>query len=131
MQIKIPRLKSELIVANDITIPVYSEGRNCEFLVKMNHLVPNQQRGSYDYNYCKKCSYRGYTYRCLNCSDYIMHNLCVFDVDIKAGTKLIIDRYFIRNGSEEFDSVTFRYHRDKMKARFWLKLNDAEKIEFI
>lgn len=39
---------------------------------------------------------------------------------------LSVDRIYIRKGSRSFDSVTFRWN----KNRFWVKLDDANKIEF-
>jgi hypothetical protein len=59
-----------------------------------------------------------------------MDTLAIRTFTIQKGTKLVIDRYYIRNGSENFDSVTFRYYNGKEKSRFWLKMVDALKIEF-
>jgi len=46
---------------------------------------------------------------------------------IPADTILKINRVFIRQGSEEFNSVTFS---GKETGRFWAKLEDVNTIEF-
>lgn len=48
------------------------------------------------------------------------------DYTIPNESILTVDRIFIRKGSRDFDSVTFRWN----KNRFWVKLDDANKIEF-
>lgn len=58
---------------------------------------------------------------------------------LPAGTLLTIDRYYIRQGAGDFDSVTFSlpfqplpgYSFGKKRAsRFWAKLEDVNEIEF-
>ena len=58
-------------------------------------------------------------------------------VSLPAGTLLTLDRYYIRQGSEGFDSVTFLMPGHprtgafgKKEARFWAKLEDVNEIEF-
>lgn len=51
------------------------------------------------------------------------------------GTLLSIERYYIRQGNEQFDSVTFMIHEIngvalKKKIRFWVKLDEACLAEF-
>ena len=47
---------------------------------------------------------------------------------------LSVDRIFIRNGMPDYDSVTFRIRshpeQKKLKGRFWVKLDDANKIVY-
>jgi hypothetical protein len=58
-------------------------------------------------------------------------------VTFPVGTKMIVDRIYIRRGSESFNSVTFKIPKAKAKAdrtpydssRFWVKLKDANNIE--
>jgi hypothetical protein len=59
------------------------------------------------------------------------------------GTELIIDRYFIKHGMSDFDSVTFRIKGvssvarsryasekpSKRQVRFWVKLEDANTMQ--
>jgi hypothetical protein len=42
-----------------------------------------------------------------------------------AGTKLIVDRIYIRKGAKDYSSMTFRYG----KLRFWAKLHDVNTME--
>lgn len=51
---------------------------------------------------------------------------------LRAGTLLKVDRIYVRKGSSDFSSITF-YATDpgaKKKQRFWVKLEDANQIEF-
>jgi hypothetical protein len=56
------------------------------------------------------------------------------DVTFPKGTRLKVARIYVRQGVEDFDSITFTINKHptdkKLKARFWCKLNDANKIEF-
>jgi hypothetical protein len=44
------------------------------------------------------------------------------------GTVLELDRIYIRKGAKEFSSTTFKLRKEKV--RFWVKLADANRIEF-
>lgn len=48
---------------------------------------------------------------------------------LPAGTVLKVDRVYIRGNHRDYDSVTFRVVGVK-NARFWVKLHDANTIEF-
>jgi hypothetical protein len=48
---------------------------------------------------------------------------------LPAGTVLKVGRVYIRGNQRDFDSITFRVVGTK-KARFWVKLDDANTIEF-
>jgi hypothetical protein len=59
------------------------------------------------------------------------------DACLVSGTKLKIERIYIRKGSSEYSSLTFRIIdspdellRGKKKLRFWAKLEDCNNIEF-
>lgn len=47
---------------------------------------------------------------------------------LPAGTKLTVDRIYIRAGGEDFSSLTFRTVYKGKKVRFWVKLVDANTI---
>lgn len=58
------------------------------------------------------------------------------EVTIPVGSVLSIDRIFIRKGISDYSSLTFflKSHPDKTfkkKPRFWTKLLDCNKIEFV
>ena len=54
-------------------------------------------------------------------------------IDLPKGTNLTIDRIFIRQGSEPFNSVTMRgeveHFGNLYKVRFWVVLDDFNKME--
>lgn len=56
------------------------------------------------------------------------------DVTLPMGTRLKVARIYVRHGVGDYDSITFTINKHptdkKLKARFWCKLNDANKIEF-
>lgn len=65
-----------------------------------------------------------------------LHKLLVVNITIPAGSVLAIDRIFIRKGLDDWSSLTFylKHHPDrqfKKKPRFWAKLHDCNKIEFV
>lgn len=131
MKINIPRLQSEHIVAKDITVTVEGEGRNIKFLDKRGVVPHNPHNYGYHVLACDKCNLIQWEYHCNKCNSHIFFNHAKFQITIPTGSKLIVDRYYMRNGSPDFDSVTFRYHNGKEKSRFWIKLADAEQIEFV
>lgn len=61
-------------------------------------------------------------------------------VTLPEGTVLTVDRYYIRSGANDFDSITFRLPKPTGRrkkgdpvppsGRFWVKLRDANTIEF-
>lgn len=60
-------------------------------------------------------------------------------VVLPKGTKLKIDRIYIRKGNDDFDSITFTLPDIKVSegapkprraVRFWVKLDDANNIQF-
>jgi hypothetical protein len=55
-------------------------------------------------------------------------------VVLPRGTELIVDRIYIRGRSREYDSITFRIgkspaNKKLSKARFWVKLKEANRIK--
>ena len=56
-------------------------------------------------------------------------------VKLHAGDKLTVDRIFIRAGSENYDSVTFKgtvkFHGVFHRVRFWVPLMYANQLEAI
>lgn len=55
---------------------------------------------------------------------------------IPAGSKIAVDRIYIRKGKKDYDSITFRVPKGgisvcpKFSGRFWVQLSDANKIVF-
>lgn len=54
-------------------------------------------------------------------------------VSLPKGTILNLSRIYIRQGKKEFDSITFSIKEcpEKYKGRFWVKLDDANKIQYV
>jgi len=107
MKLYIPKLGDELKLTSDWTFKLESEYRNS---------------GLYDELYGERNRQRGYR-------DHETK-----DTTLPKDTVLKVDRIYIRQGSEDYDSVTFRIsycpNTKLNKKRFWVKLNDANNIEF-
>ena len=62
-----------------------------------------------------------------------------FAVEIKlpVGTELTVDRIYIKKGQPSFNSVTFFIHKTSLQlkgrgaCRFWVKLDDVNRMEII
>ena len=54
--------------------------------------------------------------------------------NLPAGTVLTVDRIYIKKGRADYNSITFMVKKTpfykKGKLRFWVKLKDANEIEF-
>lgn len=118
-KIFIPVLKQKLKLEQDWTFPLYEEHRN-ETLWYAFGLTGSKPGGfcAYWANNNKK------------------------SVTLPRDTILQVDRLYIKNGLNDYDSVTFKVlncplpqfntsemSRRKMKARFWAKLNDVQGLE--
>ena len=113
MRLFIPPLKSKVRLLTDAVVPVMHESRNFTILKALGKTRAKDSWTIARWDDPPKFS----------------------DVPLPAGTVLSIDRYYIRNGSEEFDSLTFRIVSSpepklmKPKHRFWLKLADVNNLD--
>jgi len=102
----IPALGTEFTTASDWTFLLYHESRNW---------------GMFEH----------FGLKCVN--DW-RKEMAATKVTLPKGTVLKLHRIYIRNGSKDFDSVTFNASRisgKKVKGcRFWVKLDDANRMEF-
>lgn len=105
----IPNLRDVIVLLEDWTFNLHQEGRNWDLLAKLS-LVDSST------------------------SWYNQNNMNPIKVTIPSGSKLSIDRIYIKNGSSNFNSVTFRIkfcpNIVMEKCRFWAKLNDVNNIIF-
>lgn len=107
----IPPLGTEIELAQDWTFALYGESRNHDF-----------------FDYLKTAYLSPYSNSPMGCR-WEMRST---EVTLPAGSVLKVDRIYIRKGQNDFDSVTFYLTRSNgkkvTKARFWVKLEDANKI---
>jgi hypothetical protein len=100
----VPTIGSCLELTRDWSFKLHHEYRNCNLMIKLLHK---------DFDWTKKEPE---------------------DVTLPKGTRLKVARIYVRHGAGDFDSITFTINKHptdkKLKARFWCKLNDANKIEF-
>lgn len=56
------------------------------------------------------------------------HGQQTWTVTLPERWELKVDRIYIRNGQRNFDSITFSCPYNGKRVRFWVKLDDANKI---
>lgn len=114
MNLFIPPLGTEIVLAEPWTFPLHFEYRNFAALEYFNMIKENET----------KWDTWGYEVS--------------YPLTLPAGTTLKVDRIYIRKGAGDFDSVTFwmkggnkvvPFAKGKPKAiRFWAKLADVNRI---
>lgn len=116
MRLYIPPKSSELTLAADWTFDLFNEGRNNGLIHAMDIRFP-------------RVDYR---------AQLDQHH----SVTLPAGTRMKVDRIYIRSGQSDFDSITFFittkdaeqmtcWRRSTQGSiRFWVKLRDANNLEF-
>jgi hypothetical protein len=119
MRLFIPPLGTKLVLTESWTFEIFLETRNFDFI---RTLTGQTKEEVYD-QWCKSWS-----------KPQVSYLVATF----QPGTKLVVDRIYIRKGCEGFDSVTFRIEEvapeqrvlfKKKKGRFWVKLPCANDIE--
>jgi hypothetical protein len=104
-QLYVPPLRARFVLTEDWTFPLWHESRNSDFASFMKKEWPSHSTA------------------------YDSARQCAVDVTIAAGTVMYIDRYYIKNGGSDFDSITFRAIYGKKTQRFWAKLKDTNRIQ--
>lgn len=124
MKVFVPTIGSDLILTKSCTVTIHSERRNWTFLKSIGMTV-NQI-------YADK-NYGNLSVENQSLADKYKVNVSLRDVSLKipAGTVLSVNRIYIRQGAEDFDSMTFfcKGNKDFPKGRFWLKLTDVNNFE--
>lgn len=115
----VPSLGTKVVLAENWTFDLFHERRNDSLLKKLG--IYKNDGGSWGGDWRLVSSGRYGDYRSTK-------------VTAPAGTKLSVDRIYIRKPFKDFDSVTFRVCKkdspDKnfCGVRFWAKLRDVNKI---
>ena len=146
----IPPLGFELELAEDWTFPIYNEHRNLQ-LLSAAQLIGTLPHRKYDDFWQLPTSRRMELWEkspwrrgdgSLPNGAYL-DDLCV-PLTLRRGSRLKVERIYIRQGQGSFDSVTFRMPLwvsqtgdplwrapSKTKSlRFWAKLGDVNRIKF-
>lgn len=124
MKVFIPTIGSDLILSCPVTVTIHSESRNDDFMNKLGCEVETH--------------YRSKDYLQVTIKDKALaekHGVEVMDKSIRIklakDVTLRVNRIYIRQGAEDFDSVTFNSQGTGglPKGRFWLKLSDVNEFE--
>lgn len=157
-QLYIPDLGDKIVLTEDWTFPIYSESRNDNFIEsvmetpymsrelvteevnKIMKYTSDVERFEYIFReligvyfeknvkvYNRK-KFKYYSYEADISGEYL--DMIRPNITIPSGTVLYVDRIYIRKGSEDFSSITFRVEKfpDKKNHRFWVKLHDSRSI---
>src|SRR3990167_4414557 len=84
MKMYIPNLGDSIILSREWMFTLHEEYRNFDFCNRVANKMEDRTR------------------------KYVMTNSKLLRVRLPADTELVIDRIYIRKGSEDFNSVTFR-----------------------
>lgn len=119
MSLMIPTIGTELILFDDWTFRLFAESRNMNFSKTVNAPWNVGTTGSrYSFGvYEDAPGGRRQPKQCL--------------VTLPRGTRLTVARIYIRQGKDEYDSITFSLPKRKGQTahgRFWVKLADANAI---
>ena len=103
MRLYIPTIGATLVLAEPWTITVYNERRNSTLLKALGKSVDYYRNG---------------------------YGKPVMTHTFPEGTLLNVARIYIRDGSSEYDSVTFRAisPKGKGRVRFWAKLDEVNRM---
>lgn len=115
--IYIPSLGDSLVLDKDWEFRLYLERRNQKMLNAFSHELPQAWDD------------RFHTVKDTN-GNLVSYEMKYVIAVVPKGTRLILDRLYIRSGNSDFDSATFRTSLVgvKGKQRFWAKLEDVNKI---
>ena len=119
MKLYIPEIGDELTLSESWTFSLYSEHRNDSVGIALGYAIPGGRFAGWKCNSDK--------------SGYRLFSVTIADkVTFPKGTKLKVDRIYIRKGNSEYSSLSFRisYHENKnlLKKRFWAKLEDVNSM---
>ncbi len=117
----IPPLGTEIELATPWQFWLYAEQRNLTLFEALGEKPQGAQRWN------------------LNWGERLLNPL---QVELPAGTVLVLDRIYIRQGQDDFDSVTFKLKhcptslspmapKPRKGVRFWAKLEDVNRIEAV
>ena len=141
MQLYIPQLSDKLKLTTPWTFTLHWEARNRTLVEAclMPYLTKNKKPAkNSDLWYMEGLKYKGTSIKATN-----------EEITLPAGSILSVDRIYIRQGVKDFNSVTFRLIKSSASTiiigdgsvlainpkvrsiRFWAKLADANRIEFI
>lgn len=124
MNLFIPDISTKFVLTAPWTFTMYMEDRNNKFIGellahKWDMRKPEKDEDGY-YKYAWNAKVLG-------------------PVTLPEGTKLTVDRIYIRKGQRDFNSISFHAYLElysvgsakptKIKGRFWVKLEDANKIQ--
>ena len=120
MKLYIPEIGDEIILSEPWTFSLYSEHRNDGIGIVLGYVNEGRERFAR-----WKCNDGRSGYHCYDVIE-------AAQITFPKGTKLKVDRIYIRKGNSEYSSLSFRisYHENKdlLKKRFWAKLEDVNSM---
>lgn len=136
MKLFIPELKTQLTLSKNTKVRIKLERRNEQFLcdifpefkkLKRKRDALSDNHWDTYYNLTSTEKERVKAERGL-LNQEMREKFAESTITLKKGTVLEVDRIYIRAGNEDYSSITFII-RDKGVSRFWLPLDDVNKLE--
>ena len=140
MKLFIPELKELLSLNKDWKFSLHQERRNESVIKKYlskeskereehisKEVSPFITKGLFEKSYFE-CSKDERELRNLAAKIRMEIESTPFEMVIKKGEILEVDRIYIRKGAEDYSSVTFKWIVDGKTLRFWVKLEDANNL---
>jgi hypothetical protein len=146
MKLLIPKLGTELTLIEPWTFTVYNERRNAS-LIKLLNLKPSKPTAAFKLSKAQNWAVQANNFRrwygraaTLADEQAYMESEWRFTMEgreldthtFPAKSVLIVDRIYIRQGQDDYDSVTFRSKYQQTgfgKVRFWAKLDDVNTMQ--
>lgn len=127
MRLFIPALKTTLTLSKEWMARIHWESRNISFVANVQGYYPHTGE-----NFDKLRQLFNISEEDLRVKNSWRLVDEFVDINIPKGTKLVVDRIYIRQGVECNNSVTFRIPKTKgsrLYGRFWVKLDNANTME--
>lgn len=141
MKLLVPEIGTILTLSKNWTFKLHAERRNEKFVEQFDYLMSDPALADHKDKVEKslvESPREGVTYHPFGFQWEESHNWS-WDFTIKKGSRLKVDRVYIRRGISDYSSITFFLdHAEKMilanpkrKPRFWAKLADVNEMHIV
>ena len=129
MKVYIPALGDELELKFNWTFKLHPEQRNLTLIAK----IEGKKKTDFGWSEIYDAANPQYKHHYGEKTSGVDWTQYPKEIQLRAGTVLVVDRIYIRKDAKDFDSVTFRIksspNKDLEKTRFWAKLADVNRME--
>ena len=125
----IPSIGDQIELTKEFLFPLHQERRNWKFINQLPEKVRDEFNRKIDSIIERRINKE------IDYSEaYNLQQNVTVEERLPAGAILTVDRIYVRKGMAAFDSITFNVPKKQnpgdLYGRFWMKLADANRIEF-